>query len=609
MRKARQNLAQARRRVLQQMKAPENPKKNQRIDFFRGKVWSARQIVRDLERTEELRKTQQFMDSIQRDSDKNMKKLYSFMNRNRKPVWEKFGLKNKGGLLVTEEQDIKKELYAQWEKVYDAGQWPPSKETGPTTSLRLKPKDINEMGIEITEWELDKAINQLHTGTSAGTTDIPPELIKHINDSGRKIIFKWVRSTWATGELPEENDKSRSIFLHKKGSTSTLDNYRSITMGCNICKLYNRILTNRLQEGMESSDTLGEIQNGFRKGRRATDSLLVLETLIRKTKREKKKNFLALLDITKAYDRVDRDILWEIMEQMGVHRKLLNNIKSSYKNPSTTLQFQDVTSDILMLKLGLKQGCVMSPILFAIYIAELGRRLQDSSLGVRLDDTNIPGMFFADDMMLIGNRKDLQKLLRIVEDYALEFRIEFAGHKSSIISLGGPVDQNRKWTLGNKYLKEGKKETIYIEEENQGRYLGVTIQRNYCIFKPQWEIAKQKARIRATLVSILIRRCNNPLTILKPLWQSYIQPAFLYGTEIMEYNKSYIKDLETIQCALIKTTLRDIPGTATAGVYALTGITDITHEIWKRKLSYYVHIQNMSINKWATKAFLEQFEW
>ncbi len=151
---------------------------------------------------------------------------------------------------------------------------------------------------------------------------------------------------------------------------------------------------------MENSDILGEIQNGFRKGRRATDSLLVLETLIRKTKREKKKIFVALLDIMKAYDRVDRGILWEIMEQMGVHKKLLDNIKSSYKNPSTTLQFQDITSDTLMLKLGLKQGCVMSPILFAIYIAELGRRLQDSSLGVKLDDTSIPGMFFADDMML-----------------------------------------------------------------------------------------------------------------------------------------------------------------------------------------------------------------
>ncbi len=74
------------------------------------------------------------MDSIQRDSDKNMKKLHSFMNRNRKPVQEKFGLKNKDGVLDTEENDIKRELHAQWEKIYDAGHWPPNTGTGPTTS-------------------------------------------------------------------------------------------------------------------------------------------------------------------------------------------------------------------------------------------------------------------------------------------------------------------------------------------------------------------------------------------------------------------------------------------------------------------------------------------
>ncbi len=50
------------------------------------------------------------MDSIQRDSDKNMKKLYSFMNRNKKPVQEKFGWKNNDGNLITEENDIKREL-------------------------------------------------------------------------------------------------------------------------------------------------------------------------------------------------------------------------------------------------------------------------------------------------------------------------------------------------------------------------------------------------------------------------------------------------------------------------------------------------------------------
>ncbi len=148
---------------------------------------------------------------------------------------------------------------------------------------------------------------------------MPPELLKHLEGRGRDELLKWVKEMWETKTSPKQNDELRTIFLHKKGATDTLDNYRTLTTGCNLCKIYNRILTNRIQEAVEDSSILGEIQNGFRVGRRATDNLLVLETIIRQTKAEKKDTYLALLDITKAYDRVDRDILWEIMVQWVSH--------------------------------------------------------------------------------------------------------------------------------------------------------------------------------------------------------------------------------------------------------------------------------------------------
>ncbi len=93
------------------------------------------------------------------------------------------------------------------------------------------------------------------------------------------------------------------------------------------------------------------------------------------------------------------------------------------------------------------------------------------------------------------------------------------------------------------------------------------------------------------------------------MWQSYIQPAFLYGMEITDYNKTGIKELETIQRNLMKIVLRVLPGTATSGVYAVMGLTDIAHEIWKRKLSYYIHIKSMPDMRWERKAFNEQFVW
>ncbi|MCP4978510.1 MAG: reverse transcriptase family protein [Maribacter sp.] len=494
-------------------------------------------------------------------------------------------------------------------KIYKSGHWPNSNPDTIMTDLKINQCDIDQMNRDVQKHEIDQALDQLHAGTSAGTTDIPPELLRNLGWRSRRYIWGWAQNTWQNNDPPEQNDMLRTTFLHKKGATDTLDNYRTLTTGCNLCKVFNRMLTNRIQDAVEESNILGEIQNGFRKGRRATDNLLVLETILRKTKRNKKKNFMALLDITKAYDRVDRDLLWIVMEQMEFPKQLLDNLKSSYRDPKSVVHSQNIQSEPLKLKLGLKQGCVMSPVLFSIYIAELGNRLMKSELGITLGDKKIPGMFFADDMMLIGNEKELKDLLQIVGEYSQQFKLEFSGAKSSIIPLGGPIVQDRVWKLGEVFVNELEAKEINISETSEGRYLGVTIQKNYSLFKPQWEIAMQKARRGAGLVTLLARRCSNPLTVMKPLWQSYILPAVLYGTEIMDYCKSHIQNLDIIQKGMMKSVLRVMQGTSSAGCYAITGLSTIEQEIWKKKLSYYVHITRMSETKWAKIAFGEQLNW
>ncbi len=93
------------------------------------------------------------------------------------------------------------------------------------------------------------------------------------------------------------------------------------------------------------------------------------------------------------------------------------------------------------------------------------------------------------------------------------------------------------------------------------------------------------------------------------MWQQYVLPAVLYGTEIMDLNSTYVKDLETVQCGLMKNVLRVIPGTANACCYAVTGLMDIKNEIFKKKLAYFQHVHHMHEERWCVAAYKEQRSW
>ncbi len=87
--------------------------------------------------------------------------------------------------------------------------------------------DVNRLKNPIQFWEVDKAMNQLHTSTSAGTTDIPPEFLKNLGWRGKVFIHKWAQQMWEQEKFPSQNDILRTTFLHKKGKTDTLYNYRT----------------------------------------------------------------------------------------------------------------------------------------------------------------------------------------------------------------------------------------------------------------------------------------------------------------------------------------------------------------------------------------------
>ena len=120
------------------------------------------------------------------------------------------------------------------------------------------------------------------------------------------------------------------------------------------------MVTERIDKWTEDSGLLGEIQDGFRRGRRAEDNLFMLERLIEMVKGRKDDIFVAFLDIEKAYDQVNRKKLFEVMRCYGVHENLVRRIEIIYDCSMVKFELDNVKTGWCESDSGVRQGCPLS---------------------------------------------------------------------------------------------------------------------------------------------------------------------------------------------------------------------------------------------------------
>ena len=127
---------------------------------------------------------------------------------------------------------------------------------------------------------------------------------------------------------------------------------------------------------IEEEELIGEEQNGFRKDRRGTENLFVLKELIEKAGKENKQLYCMFLDIEKAYDTVNREIMWKLIEWLGFDEHIRKILQSMYRNTIAKYHWNEVVVDEVKSEIGLRQGCTLSPLLFMIVMEELTQRIK-----------------------------------------------------------------------------------------------------------------------------------------------------------------------------------------------------------------------------------------
>jgi hypothetical protein len=220
-----------------------------------------------------------------------------------------------------------------------------------------------------------------------------------------------------------------------------------------------------------------------------------------------------------------------------------------YNNVQSQVKFNDITTDFFQIDEGVKQGCVLSPILFCIFINELAKMIREAEVGVRICDIQIGCLFWADDVVLLGEDKvELQKMLDIAASFAKRWKLDFNRDKSNVIITGHRRLSNVRWSLGDKV----------ISEVNQYKYLGVQISNDISDHKHIDDVIRKGNKVIAYIRSIIDDQDDfNRVYYGDILWKSLGMPVINYACSVWVPNSnSDLKRLENLQVLMAKSILK-----------------------------------------------------
>ena len=233
---------------------------------------------------------------------------------------------------------------------------------------------------------------------------------------------------------PREFASNFLVSIPKKGDLWDLDNYRGIAIGSALAKLYCLILLNRLEK-KTTVRPISPNQIGFEKGHRTADHVFVLTTVVNKfLKVAKKRLFVAFIDFKKAYDKINRTLLLLKLQKRGIKGLFYRNLKAIYSDVSYVIKVKGGYLDPIPSSFGLKQGGVLSPLLFNMFIDDIKDIFDDSCDPVKMFDTPLSHLLYADDLILMSTSMEgLNKCLEKLRSYCNTWQMEVNIKKSQII--------------------------------------------------------------------------------------------------------------------------------------------------------------------------------
>ena len=260
---------------------------------------------------------------------------------------------------------------------------------------RMVETDLVEAPVEkVVCDEIVEAMQSMKSGKATGTSEVNVEMIVARGEIGVKMMMELCQRVLDGRGMPDEWKTSVIVPIFKgKGDVMSCGSYRGVKLLEHAMKIVERVLERQILIN------LNEMQFGFMPGKGTVDAIFIVRRMQEEYQKKDKKLYMCFVDMEKAFDRVPRKVMEWAMRKKGLSEVIVRAVMSLYDGAKTRVRVGSAYSEEFEVKVGVHQGSVLSPLLFAIVVDVI---TENAKRGV------VNELLYADDLVIMS--EDMEDL-------------------------------------------------------------------------------------------------------------------------------------------------------------------------------------------------------
>ena len=403
------------------------------------------------------------------------------------------------------------------------------------------------------EEDIKRIIQTLNQNKAAGWDDISARDLKETRMSLIRPIAKIINCTLENCHVPNQLKHSKVRLIHKGGNRKDLSNYRPISLISTIGKVMERYVEEILTRYLRKYDIIDPNQYGYQKEKGTITLLERITDNIYEALDKGLHTLCIFVDFSRAFDMINHKILIKMLERIGIRGVSLEWFKSYINNRTYAVSVGDIQSTRETVERGVPQGSILGPLLYLLYINDVGMCFKKCKYYI-----------YADDTAIVVSHTDVEAAEKIVQNefnsfqkWAHDRELKINPKKTKVMHIRTP---HSKWN-GNINIKVHENACLHnhitnckcresIESVKEQKYLGLIFDEHMTWGK---HIEKLRKQMRCISYNFFHMKAFIPQKTLITVYRALVESILNYGVTVYGHASRYlVENLQRTQNTIVR---------------------------------------------------------